>query len=192
MSAITLERESLRIVHRVAVVHGGTGRPWTDFDVRIVEPAWRHWRLRKREAVCVLSTLDRFASREPAQTTLEIAVPVPALLERFANGGVATVTLNRGADASVTLTLDPVPVELEVTLSRSNGTPGTGRTVEARGNGHTVPLPALGATSNVYRSAPTVWDPARQPYRIFVNNNQRGFASLDYHQQVTRVRVTEP
>jgi hypothetical protein len=183
---------SLKIVHRVSVVHGGTGRPWEDFEAELLDPVWPRWRLRKSGATAVLSTLDRFEDDEPGQSRIEIRMSRPELAERFAAAGVKTFTLHRGADADVTLVLDPVPVQLEVTLFRSNGNPSTGRTVQARGNGHTVPLPASPAGSNVYRSAPTVWDPAKQPYRIVVNNNQRGAASLDYRQQVTRVRVTEP
>jgi len=189
---VLLERERLLVVHRVYVVHGGTGKPWPDFHVRIADPAWPRWRLRKRGAVCVLSTLDRFAAEEPAQTTLEIRVSQPELLERFIAGGVSTIDLHSGADTEVTLVLTPVPVQLEVTLIGSNGAPSTGRTVEARGNGHTVALPALAAASNVYRSAPTAWDPAEQPYRIFVNNTQRAFASLDYRRPITRIQVIEP
>ena len=192
MSMTTLEREGLRIVHRVQVVHGGTGDPWPDFDVRILDPAWARWRMRTHGATCVLSTLDRFAPDEPAQTKLEISMSRPELRERFVNEGVTTVTLHKGADPKVTVTLAPVPVQLEVTLFKSNGMPSTGRTVEAKSNGHTVALPASPGGSNVYRSAPTDWDPTKQPYRILVNTTQRGFASLDYRQQVTRVRVIEP
>jgi hypothetical protein len=192
MSLQLVPGSALTVVHRVSVVHGGTGRPFEDFEAELLDPVWPRWRLRKSGAVAVLSTLDRFEDQEPGQTRIEIRLARPELAERFVDGGVKTFTLHQGADEAVTLTLDPVPVQLEVTLYRSNGNPSTGRTVQARGNGHTVPLPAAPAGSNVYRSAPTVWDPAKQPYRIFVNNNQRGFASLDYRQQVTRVRVTEP
>jgi hypothetical protein len=192
MSLIGLERESLRAVHRIAVVHGGTGRPWEDFEARLLPPAWPRWRPRRRGASFLLSTLDRFEDEEPAQTRVEIAMSRPELRERFVADGVTTVVLNKGADQVVTAVLDPVPVQLEVTLFKSNGAASAGRTVQARRDGHTVPLPAIAGGSNVYRSAPTVWDPARQPYRIFVNNTQRGFASLDYRQQVTRVRVIEP
>jgi len=192
VSAVLLERQRLLVLHRVHVEHGGTGRPWPHFNARIVEPAWPRWQLRKRGSTCVLATLERFTSEEPAQTTLEIAVSRPELLERFVANGVASVSLQNGADTDVTLVLDPVPVELEVTLFKSNGTPSTGRTVLAASNGHTVALPASPGGSNVYRSAPTDWDPTKQPYRILVNTTQRGFASLDYRQQVTRVRVIEP
>jgi len=95
-----------------------------------------------------------------------------------------------------TATFAQVPVQLEVELVRRDGSPSTGRTVRARAlqNGtvlETVALPPLTAGSNVYRSAARAWLPDRQPYRIVVNNVQRGSASLDYTRRITRVRVID-
>jgi len=182
---------SLKLVHHVRIVHGGTGLPYPRVDARLVEPAWQYWRLRQRGADLLLSVDAVFAGREPATTTLEVASDEEQLLERFQNDGVAQVVLHRGADADVVLTLPTAPVQLEVVLTQQDGTPRNGRNVRARSGALNVPLPEVGGT-NVYRSAPRAWDPALQPYGIFVNGTKRATASLDYTRPVTRVLVIDP
>jgi hypothetical protein len=180
------------LLHRVQVLHGGTGRPYGHVHATLVDPAWSYWRLRHRGSDLLLSTDARFAPEEPATTTLEIEVTELDMLERFQNGGVAQIVLNQGTDEERTLTLPVQDVVLEVTLVHPNGTPHTGRTVEARSGAVTVPLPALNAGSNVYRSAPTSWDPALQPFGIFANGTRQTYASLDYSRPVTRLRAVDP
>jgi len=180
-----------RLAHRVRVVHGGTLRPYDRIDARLTEPAWPHWSLRVRGADILLSAEVRWLADEPAATTVEVEVADPAVRERFAAGGAASVDLAGGADFAVTLVLQPQPVVLEVVLVGPDGSARPGRTVRARGNGHTVDLTAP-AGSNVYRSAPSAWEPAQQPYAIHVNDNRRGTAALDFTRPVTRVRVIDP
>ncbi|MGZ4351980.1 MAG: hypothetical protein ACXVZ4_00420 [Gaiellaceae bacterium] len=182
---------SLRLLHHVTVVHGGTGDPYPHVNVQLGDPVWPHWRLRRRGADVLLSADAVFAGREPATTLLEVETSEEQLLQRFADGGVGQLVLHKGADADVQLTLAVTPVQLEVVLTRQDGTARTGRTVEARSGVLTVPLPAVGGT-NVYRSAPRLWDPALQPYGIFVNGTKRTSCALDYSLPVTRVRVIDP
>lgn len=186
------ETLSLVLLHHVEVVHGGTGKRYADVEARLVEPAWPHWRLRQRGADVVLSADAARAPAEPATTDLEVRVADDALRGRFTGGGVARITLAQGGDANRSLTLPVQDVQLEVTLVRANGDPRPGRTVQARLNGTTVPLPAIAAGSNVYRSALRSWDPAFQPFGVFVNGTRKASASLDYTRPVTRIRVIDP
>jgi hypothetical protein len=187
-----METISQRLLHRVEVVHGGTGRPYGHVRARLVEPVWTYWRLRRRGSNVLLSTEAAFEPEEPATTTLEVEVTESDMLERFQNGGVAQIQLSRGTDEERTLTLPVENVVLEVTLVRANGTPRTGRTVQARSGALAVGLPAVNPTSNVYRSAPTSWDPALQPWGIFVNGTKQASASLDYTRPVTRLTAIDP
>ena len=185
------EVDVLKVVHHVRVLHGGTGRPYDRFEARLVDhPAWPHWLLRRRGSDVVLAVSDRFAAEEPAQSTLEIAVSDTHALARFANGGVAQVVLKQAADANVDLVLAPAPVALEAAVVDRQLKPRTGCTVEARSNGTVVAM--LEGAAGVYRSAETTWNPQLQPFRIFVNQQQRGQAALDYEQPITRVRVIDP
>lgn len=188
MSAVDLD--VLSVVHHVRVSHGGTGLPYDRIDVRLVEPTWSPWVLHRRGADIALAVSDRFAAEEPAQTTLEVAVSDERVLERFQNGGVAQVVLGQGADAEVELVLRPSPVALEATVVDRQNQPRTGATVQARSNGTVVGMPEV--SPGVYRSAATNWDPQLQPFRIFVNNHQRGQAALDYERPITPVRVVDP
>jgi hypothetical protein len=183
----TLQRQML---HHVLVVHGGTGRRFDRITARLVDPVWPYWRLRRRGADLVLSTETRWEPKLPATTSVEVAVADDSLLERFQNSGTAQVVLNRGTDADLTLTLVPEPVVLEVVLTKQDGTPRPGRTVEARGNGDVVALTAA-AGSNVYRSPARAWDPAQQPYGVFVAGQKQASVSLDYTRPVTRVKVID-
>lgn len=198
MSMHLVERSSLRLIHRIAIVHGGRNEPWTRFDASLVPPAWPHWRVRRAGASFVVSADDVHWDDRPSQTRVALVFADPSLVELIANP-VQEIVLPQGSTtvpSVVTATFDPVPVQLEVELVRRDGTPSTGRTVRARavddGNVlETVSLPAVAAASNVYRSAARQWLPDRQPYRIVVNNVQRGTASLDYTRRITRVRVID-
>lgn len=139
----------------------------------------------------ILSTTDTFAPERPAKTVVEIAVAASELLARFANDGVAQVEVHRDSHREVTVELAPTPTQLEVSLVKSDGSPSTGRTVTAEGNGHTVALPESSAGSHVYRSAPTMWDRTKQPYKIMVNGRKRAQAFPDYTSAVTRLRVVD-
>jgi hypothetical protein len=185
------ERLSRRVVHHVRVMHGGTGKPLERIRARLVDPAWSHWAVRQRGADVVLSTEERLEPRMPATTDLEIELADESRRGIFENSGTETVTLNRGADEEVTLTLDPRPVSLEVSLSKNDGSASTGRTVEARSGGVTVSLPEVGGT-RIYRSAPTRWDPAKQPFGIYVDGQKQSSVSLEYSSPVTRVKVIDP
>jgi hypothetical protein len=190
MSAVEIAELRLVVRHRIRIRHGGTGRPFDDVRARLLDPAWPHWLLRLRGADVVLAAEERFASDLPATTDVEVAVDDPRLLERFQNGGVVTKTLRRGLDGDVEVTLDPVPVSLEAAVVDRGSAPKTGRTVEARGNGTVVALPET--SPGVYRSAATTWNPQQQPFRIFVDNQQRGQAALDYTRPITRIRIIDP
>jgi hypothetical protein len=181
---------SLRLLHRVRVVHGGTGAPYARVTARLVDPTWPHWRLGRRGADVLLSADAVFAGREPPTTLIEVASTEEQLLERFARNGVAQLVVRQGQDADVALTLAVEPVQLEVALTKQDGTPRTGRTVEARSGAVTVALAEVGG--GVYRSAAGLWDPALQPYGIFVNGTKVTSSSLDYTRPVTRVRVIDP
>jgi hypothetical protein len=185
------EIDVLRVVHHVRILHGGTGRPYDRVAARLVEPAWRGWVMRLRGADLVLATYDRFAAEEPAQTQVDVTVTDEHALERFANDGVAQVTLQSGAPRDSELVLDPAPVTLEVAVVDKQGAPRTGRIVEARGNGKVVQLPEDAQRPGTYVAAATSWTPGQQPFRIFVNNQQRGQAALDYERPITRVRVVD-
>jgi hypothetical protein len=188
VSAVDLE--VLTVVHHVRVTHGGTGLPYHRIDAKLAEPAWPPWVLRRRGADVALAVSDRFAGDEPAQTTLELAVTDELVLERFQNGGLAQVALHQGGDAEVELVLQPTPVALEATVVDRQNQPRTGRTVQARSNGTVVAMPEV--SPGLYRSAATSWDPQLQPFRIFVNSQQRGQAALDYERPITPVRVVDP
>lgn len=188
MSAVDLE--VLKVVHHVRVNHGGTGLPYDRIDATLIEPAWTPWVLRRRGADVALAVSDRFAADEPAQTMLEVTVTDQLVLERFENAGVAQVALHQGGDAEVELVLEPSPVALEATVVDRQNQPRTGRTVQARSNGTVVAMPEV--SPGVYRSAGTTWDPQLQPFRIFVNSQQRGQAALDYDLPITPVRVVDP
>jgi hypothetical protein len=185
------ETLSLRLVHRVTVVHGGTGARYANVNAQLADPRWPHWRVRRRGADILLSVDSAFVASEPATTVVEVETTQDELRERFAGGGAGQVVLHKGADALVELTLAVVPVQLEVVLTRQDGTARTGRTVEARSGALTVALPAVGGT-NVYRSASRLWDPALQPFGIYVNGTKRTSCSLDYTRPVTQVRVIDP
>jgi hypothetical protein len=185
------ERLSRRMIHHVRVIHGGTGKPLARIRAHLTEPAWPHWALRQRGADLVLSTEESMEARLPATTDVEVSLADESQRGRFENSGVETVTLNRGADEEVTLTLEPLPVSLEVSLSKKDGSASTGRTVEAQSGGVTVSLPEVGGT-RVYRSAPTTWDPAKQPFGIYVDGQKQSSVSLEYSSPVTRVKVIDP
>lgn len=198
MSMQLLERSSLRLIHRIDVVHGGRNEEWTRFEAALVEPSWPHWRLRVKGASVVLATDDAHWDDRPAETRVGLTFAEPALLALVANPEQEVVLPLGSVTAAtvVTATFAPVPVQLEVELVRRDGSPSTGRTVRARAldNGtvlENVALPPVTAGSNVYRSAARAWLPDRQPYRIVVNNVQRGSASLDYTRRITRVRVID-
>lgn len=186
----TAETDVLTVVHHVLVRHGGTGLPYDRIEGRLVEPAWTPWLLRRHGADVVLAVSDRFADAEPATTVVEVSVTDEALLERFENAGVAQITVGRGGDADVELVLEPTPVALQATVVDRTNAPRTGANVEARSTGTAVAMPEV--SPGVYRSAPTTWDPQLQPFRISVNNHQRGQAALDYTRPITRVRVVDP
>ena len=190
MSAVEIHELRLVVRHRIRIRHGGTGRPFDDVRVRLVEPAWPFWVLRLRGADVVLAAEERFAADLPANTDVEIAVDDAALLERFENRGVAKRTLRRGQDEDVEVRLDPVPVALEAEVVDRSAKAKEGRAVEARGNGTVVAMSEV--APGVYRSAATTWAPSRQPFRIFVDNQQRGQAALDYTRPITRVRIIDP
>jgi hypothetical protein len=190
MAAVEVHELRLVVLHRVRIRHGGTGRAFENVRARILDPVWPHWILRLRGADLVLAAEERFMPDLPPTTEVEVAVSDPRLLERFENGGVVKRTLNRGADDDVELRLDPVPVRLQADVVDRSSKPKAGRTVEARGNGTVVPLPEV--DPGVYLSAATTWAPSRQPFRIFVDNQQRGQAALDYTRPITRVRIIDP
>jgi hypothetical protein len=185
-----------RRAHRIRVVHGGTGRPYPLVAARLAEPAWPHWHLRRRDADVVLSADVARLGDEPASTTVEVTLTDSAALERFTQRSFAA-TLQQGADLDVTLTLTVQPVVLEVVLTKPSGQPAANAQVEARAtdNGNTlltVPLPAAAAGSNVYRSAATSWDPALAPFGIYVGGAKRATVALDYTRPVTRLPLIEP
>jgi hypothetical protein len=189
---VTDEIDVLRVVHHVRIVHGGTGRAYDRVEARLVEPAWSGWVMRLRGADLALATYARLAGDEPAQTDVEIVVTDEQALERFANGGVAQLTLQSGAAQDSELVLAAAPVALQVNAVDKLGQPKPGRTVEARGNGTVVPLPEDPQRPGVYVSAATTWDPALQPFRIFIDNQQRGQVALEYERPITRVRIIDP
>jgi len=188
----TIER---RRAHRIRVVHGGTGRPYPDVTARLTDPVWPHWVLRVAGADVILSADVARLAGEPATTAVEVSVADPAALERF-TARTYTATLGAGADLDVTLTLTAAPAQLEVVLVRPNGAAAPNRAVEAvpggAAAGPAVPLPAVAPGSNIYRSAPTSWDPARAPFVINVDTKRRGSVAPDYARPVTRVRLIEP
>jgi hypothetical protein len=128
----------------------------------------------------------------PPATRLLVTVRDPARRARFQAEGRAEVTLRRGQDADVTLSLPPAALSLEVRLQRQNGQPRSGRTVEARTDGLAVSLPEVSTTPGTYRSAPRAWGPEFRPCRIYVDNVQRGQTALDFDLPVTQVRLIVP
>jgi hypothetical protein len=185
------EIDVLRVLHHVRILHGGTGRPYDRVNARLVEPAWSGWVLRLRGADLVLATYDRLAADQPPQTQVEVTVADEQALERFVNRGVAQVTLQSGAAQDSKLVLDPAPVALEAAVVDNLGRAKIGRAVEARRTGTVVQLPEDPHRPGVYVSAATTWDPALQPFGIFVNNQQQGQAALDYERPITRVRIID-
>jgi hypothetical protein len=192
-----VERSSLRLIHRIEVVHGGRNEPWTHFEASLVPPSWPHWRLRVKGANVVLAADDAHWDNRPAQTHVLVSLAVPELVELVANR-TQDVVLPRGlvtVPTVVTATFTPVPVALEVELVARDGSPSLAQTVEARAVQNSTVLESeplvAPAGSNLYRSAARTWLPDRQPYRIVVNTVQRGFASLDYTRRITRVRIID-
>jgi hypothetical protein len=195
MSPPRWDLDELRVYHRIRVVHGGTGRPYAGIEAALTDPVWPHWLLRVRGADVVLATHDRFAADRPANTPVELHVTDLLLLERFANNGVAAITLRRNLDTDVTLTLTPTLVTLEVELVNRLGAAHTGLTVAAESTGgFNVPLPEV--TPGIYRSAAAMWPPALQPFRITDGVgavlSQPGQVAIDYTRPVTRVRQIAP
>jgi hypothetical protein len=183
-----------RRAHRIRVVHGGTGRPYPEVRATLAEPAWPHWHLAVKGADVVLSADTARLVDEPATTTVEVTLTDLTVLERFTAPSFST-TVSRGGDLDATLTLTPRPSVLEVVLVKTDGSERTGRTVTARpkGNGApAIPLPGVTSGSNIYRSAPHVWDPALAPYVIDVNTNRRGSVVPDHNRAVTRIRLIDP
>jgi hypothetical protein len=183
------ETRALELVHRVRVVHGGTGELLEYATACLMEPAWPHWVLRTRRGWVLLAVDDRFRDDRPESTRVRVVVPAQDSA-RFEAGGVAELELERDGAEAAELVLEPVPVALEVLLLRQTGKPREGVSVEARANGTAVPLPEVGG--GVYRSAPRAWGPAFRPCRIHVNGAPRGQTSLDYSRPVTRVRLIVP
>jgi len=192
LQRVHVERRAVH--HHVRVVHGGTGKPFAQFDAELVEPVWPWWRLRKVGADIVLSALDRHLPDRPAATALEVRIDDPVAAARFpevAPGvrGVETLSLTP-ADTEVELVLAPEPATLEVDLVKKDGTAVTGRpAVQARANGDTVALAEDPAVPGRY-AATSAWRP--QSYRIFDGTNLRGSVAIDYRRAVTRVRLIVP
>lgn len=183
--------DMLRLLHRVRVVDGHTGRPFDRIVAELEQPAWPHWVMRRRGPDVLLSAHDHLADSRPPSTGVSIRVADAELQEHFALGGdPAMVALASGTDQLKQLVLDPAPATLEVRLRGASGAPAANLAVEARTAGETVALAETPANSGVYRAGPRVWKPVA--YAIHVKGQARRTIALDPRQSVTRVQFTYP
>jgi hypothetical protein len=185
----TYRTETLRLHHRVRVIHGGTGDSLERIHARLKEPAWPHWVLRRRGADLLVSTWERFEANRPQQSAVQVQISDPILFERFALGsGTEEVPLRRDQDAEVELELDPTPVVLRVTLRNAIGGPRTGRTVRVERNGDAANLAETGP--GVYETGPRAF--LSGPYKLLINGQQRRVLAIDWSQPVTRLQLLDP
>lgn len=181
-----LESSLLRMENHVAVRHASTRLP-IRVDASWDGPAPLGRTIRVRDGDVIVSADDRFPA-PGAPPVIVVAVRDPLLAMRLAQPA-QQVTLSQ---PDITLDFDPVPMVVTVQLVRATGAASTGKTVQARGGGTTVPLPEVTATPGSYRSAARTWTAAFHPFELLVGGTLVRRVAIDFTRAETRVRVVDP
>ena len=195
--------ESLRLHHRVRVLHGGTGEPFDRIAAALPADAWPHWVLQRRGADVLLSADDAHADARPPTTTIEIWVDDPPASARFtARDNRIPVVVDRDpATPDPELVLEPEKTALEVRLRQADGKPVEDKTVVAA---YEAPPPPPGQQprfaddsveltedpKGVYTAPERHWRPC--PYTLVIDGDEDRTFLIDHTKPVTRLQFKFP
>lgn len=181
------EQATLTLRHRIHAVHATTGRLITAIAATLTEPLPTGWVFEVRGADVLISAWDD-ASAIEAMPDVELSVRDPELAVRLAAPD-ATVAL---AATEITHEFDPAPSVLEVELITPNGSPSSGRALEARGTTGTLVGLAEDGTTAVYRSPSTTWTAEFHPLEVLVDGTAIQRVAIDLTHRTTRIRLIDP
>lgn len=181
------EQATLTLRHRIHAVHATTGRPITAIAATLTEPLPTGWVFEVRGADVLISAWDD-ATDTAAMPDIELSVRDPEVAVRLAEPD-ARIAL---AVPEMTHQFDPAPSVLEVELIAPNGSPRSGRAVEARGTTGTLVGLAEDGTTGLYRSPSTTWTAEFHPLEVLVHGTAIQRVAIDVTHRTTRIRLIDP
>lgn len=190
-----IKTTTVGLKHLIRLRHASTGEPVTPVRARLVEitpdGAVDHlphgWSVRVRGGDVIVVARDGVkAPAVPLKVRVTVADPVVAMRLHE-----PTVDLDLAVGSH---SFQPADMAVVIDLVNQDGAPRTGRTLLARATSGpnpkpTVPLPE--EAPGVYRSVPTRWTAALQPFDLMVNAVLLRKVAVDFTRKETRVRLVD-
>jgi len=196
--ASTIASTATRLIHRVRLVHAGTGT--TIQPVKASMPAIPYgWSFRESAGEVIVIARDGVdVPAAPPVVDLIITdgkvlsmLTLPPLVDGQPLNSVR-VTLSA---PDITQPVTPVPTRLTVHLSTTgSGAPRTGQTVRARASSGPNPKPTVNlpeVSPGVYQSAPTVWAAVFYPVDLLVGGDPLRTIAMDVTRTETRIHLVD-